>query len=109
MNKFLDKILGEKKEWRAMEARAKALPKDYQVVYGEIKSYIWKSSGVDGIDIFKGILDLFEESAADGKKALEVTGDDVAAFCDALTSGAKTYADTWRQQLNKDIAKKLKK
>jgi len=37
MGNFLKKIIGDKKEWRAMEARAKALPKDYQVVYDEIK------------------------------------------------------------------------
>ena len=37
MNDFLKKILGDKKEWRRMEARAEALPSDYRIVYGEIK------------------------------------------------------------------------
>lgn len=107
MNEFLKKIIGDKKEWRAMEARAKALPKDYQVIYDEIKQYIWKSSGLGAIDIFKGILELFEEGAANGRGALEITGSDVAAFCDELVEGQRTYADKWRKELNRDIAKKL--
>lgn len=112
MNKFTDLIFGPiegKREWRAMEARAKALPKEYSVVYEEIKHYIWKSSGVDPTDIFKGILDLFEEGAANKTPVLELTGEDVAAFCDELVKGVKSYTDDWRNKLNKDIAKKLKK
>jgi len=109
MKDFIEKIIGDKKEWRAMEARAKALPKDYQVVYHEIQQYLWKSSGLAGIDIFKGILDLFEEGAANGKGALEITGNDVAAFCDELVQGSKTYIDRWREELNHNIAKKIRK
>lgn len=110
MNDFLKKIIGDKKEWRAMEARAKALPKDYQVVYHDIQQYIWKSSESNGLEIFKGLLDLFEEGAANGRKALEITGNDVAGFCDELIGGgAKTYIDRWREELNHSIAKKLEK
>ncbi len=109
MSDFIKKIIGDKKEWNAMEARAKALPKDYQIVYDEIKPYMWKASGQDSMDVFKGLLDLFEEGAANGRNALEITGDDVAAFCDELIEGAKTYADKWREDLNNDIAKKLSK
>lgn len=109
MSDFLKKITGDKKEWKAMEARAKALPKDYQVVYSEIKPYIWKSSGLGSIDVFKGLLDLFEEGAANGRSALEITGNDVASFCDGLIVGAKTYADKWREDLNHNVAKKIGK
>lgn len=109
MSDFIKKIIGEKKEWKAMEARAKELPHDYRVVYDEIKQYIWKSSGNASIDTFEGILELFEEGAANGKSVLEITGKDVAAFCDGLSQGTKTYADKWRENLNRDIAKKLKK
>lgn len=107
MTDFLNKIIGDKKEWKAMEARAAALPHDYRVVYGEIKNYIWKSTGLGAIDVFKGILDLFEESAANSQKALAVTGKDVASFCDELVKDKQTYGDDWRDKLNSDIAKKL--
>jgi len=107
MSDFIKKITGDKKEWKAMEARAKALPHDYQVVYEEIKQYIWKSSGLASIEVFKGILDLFEEGAANNKGVLEITGDDVAAFCDELLKGEKTYTEKWREKLNNDIARKI--
>lgn len=110
MGNFLKKIIGDKKEWRAMEARAKALPKDYQVVYDEIKNYMFKFSaggGMDIVAILKDLLGLFEEGAADGKRVLEITGDDVAAFCNELLRNAKTYTENWREALNRDVMKKL--
>ena len=110
MDNFLTKIFGDKKEWNSMEARAKALPRDYQIVYGEIQQYMWKLTGGDGLDIvaiLKDLLGLFETGAADGKHPLEVTGEDVAAFCDELLRNANTYTENWRKALNRDVMKKL--
>lgn len=111
MNSFLKKIIGGKKAWNKMEARAKALPHDYQVVYGEIKDYMWNlwrfsaSSGNqdESMAMLEGVLVLFETNAKEGKNALEVTGKDVAAFCDDLFNAT----ETWRSKLNARIAKKL--
>ena len=80
-------IIEGKKEWRAHVARVKSLPKDYQIVYKEIEKYLFKIGPAelnDGIDLLSGIVDLFEEGAILGKDVLEVTGSDVAAFCDNL-------------------------
>jgi DNA-binding ferritin-like protein (Dps family) len=110
MDNFLKKILGDKKEWRRMEARAQALPSDYRIVYGEIKKYMWKFTAGDGMDIvaiLRDLLDLFETGAADGKRALEVTGEDVAGFCDELLRNAKTYTENWHAALNRDVMDKL--
>ena len=110
MTNFLKKMLGDKKEWRAMEARAKALPEDYQVMYSEIQKYLWKfsaGSGMTTIAVLKDLLGLFESGAADGRRALEVTGDDVAAFCDELLTHAHTYTEDWRKSLNRNVADKL--
>lgn len=112
MGKILDTIIGsieDKKEWRAIEKRAKSLPNDYRIAYGEIKHYLWGSSGITTIDAFRVLIDLFEESAANGRQVLEITGDDVAAFCDELVRGEKTYFEALRKKLNRDIAKKLEK
>ena len=76
MDNFLTRILGDKKEWKRMEARAEALPSDYRIVYGEMKKYMWRFTAGDGMDIvaiLKDLLELFETGAADGKRALEVT------------------------------------
>jgi DNA-binding ferritin-like protein (Dps family) len=102
---------GDKKEWNAMEARAKALPHDYRVVYNEIKRYLWSGAGPldSSTDIFKDLLELFEEGAANNKPVLKITGNNVAAFCDEFVRGEKTYAEILREKLNRDIAKKLGK
>ncbi len=110
MENFLTRILGDKKEWKRMEARAAALPGDYRIVYGEIKKYLWRFTAGDGMDIIeilKDLLDLFETGAADGKHALAVTGQDVAGFCDELLRSAKTYTEKWHDELNRNVLDKL--
>jgi DNA-binding ferritin-like protein (Dps family) len=111
MNSFLKKVIGDKKEWWSMEARAKALPSDYQIVYDAIKGYMFMNTvgnGLDTITILKDLLELFETAVADGKHALEVTGEDVAAFCDELLRNTKTLTENWRETLNRDVMKKLR-
>ncbi|HCA29655.1 MAG TPA: hypothetical protein DEP23_08875, partial [Ruminococcaceae bacterium] len=53
--------------------------------------------------------DLFEEGAASGKGVLEVTGSDVAAFCDDLIQDSKTYADVYQDSVNRKVYKAIKK
>jgi DNA-binding ferritin-like protein (Dps family) len=88
-------IIEGKKQWRAHMARVKALPPDYQIVYKEIQRYLFKIGPVDLADgrLLTGIVDFFEEDAADGKGVLELIGNDVAAFCDDLVKDARTWAD----------------
>jgi len=108
-------IDGKKKwqaKWRAHMARVKALPRDYQIVYKEIQKYLIKVGPVeltDGTDLLSGILDLFKEGAALGKGVLEVTGSDVAAFCDDLVKDSKTYADIFQESVGQDVTKAMKK
>jgi DNA-binding ferritin-like protein (Dps family) len=83
VSNILTKILGDKKEWKAMEARANALPRDYRIVYGEMQSRMWRFTTGEGMDIValpEEVLGLFEASVAEGKSVLAVTGEDVAAI-----------------------------
>jgi DNA-binding ferritin-like protein (Dps family) len=78
-------------------------------MYKNIKRYIWNSSGIGGVEIFKNILDFFEEGVSNNKTALELTGDDVAAFCDELIHDQKNekgYIDKWRDELNRNVKRK---
>lgn len=105
-------IIEGKKEWRAHVARVKALPQDYQIVYKEIQKYFFKVGPVElteGTGLLSGIVDLFEEGAASGKDVLEVTGSDVAAFCDDLIKDSKTYADIWQESVGQESNKAMKK
>ena len=110
-----DAIEGKRKwqqKWRAHMARVKALPQDYQIVYKEIQNYLFKVGPVeltDGTDLLSGIIDLFEESAALGKGVLEVTGRDVAAFCDDLIKDSKTFADILQESIDQEVNKATKK
>ena len=84
-------IIDGKKQWRAHLARVKALPPDYQIVYKEIQRYVFKTGATclpDG-PLLPGIVDFFEEGVAAGKGVLELTGSDVAAFCDDLVQAAR--------------------
>ena len=44
-----------------------------------------------------------------GKGVLEVTGSDVAAFCDELIKDSKTYADLYQESVNQKVNKAMKK
>lgn len=105
-------IIEGKKEWRALVARVKALPQEYQLVYKEIQKYLFKVGPVElteGTGLLSGIVDLFEEGVASGKGVLEATGSDVAAFCDDLIRDSKTYADVYQESINQEAAKAIKK
>ena len=80
-------IIQSKKEWREHIKRVKALPKDYQIVYKEIQKYIFKvepNELNESMELLSGIIDFFEEGVSLGKSILEITGDDIASFCDDL-------------------------
>jgi DNA-binding ferritin-like protein (Dps family) len=105
-------IIEGKKQWRAHVVRVKALPQDYQTVYNEIQKYLFKIGPVDlteGTGLLSGIVDLFEEGAAKGKGVLQVTGNDVAAFCDDLIKDSKTYAEIYQESVNQKVNKAIKK
>lgn len=101
-----------KKKWRAHVARVKRLPQDYQIVYREIQRYLFKVGPIElteGAGLLSGIVDLFEEGAASGKDVLEVTGTDVARFCDDLIKESKTYADIYQETVKQKVARAMKK
>ncbi len=105
-------IIEGKKEWRAHMARVKALPQDYQIVYKEMQKYLFKVGPVElsgGSGLLSGIVDLFEEGAAAGKGALDVTGSNVAGFCDDLIKDSKTYADLYQEAADQKVARAMGK
>lgn len=111
---FCEQITGSDmtKEWKSFESRAKKLPTDYQSAWDKITADLWPHADFTGrnlMPILDSVLGLLEETAADGQSAQEVLGDDIKGFCSALAGeeGAKSFRDKWREQLNKNIAKRL--
>lgn len=100
------------REWKAFEARAEELPADFRAAWEKIKGHLSAYSDFSGRNltpILDGALGLLEETAADGQTIHEVLGDDIEGFCAALAGGegARSYRDRWRQQLNRNVARKL--
>ena len=100
------------REWKAFEARAEALPTDYRAAWEEVKGQLSPYSDFTGrnlMPILDGVLGLLEETAADGQGIHEVLGADIKGFCAALAGGegGRTYRDRWREQLNRNVARKL--
>ena len=95
-------IIEGKRQWRAHRARVKALPPDYEIVYEEIQKYFFKVGPIDLVDgtLLSGMLEFFEQGAADGKGVLELIGDDVAAFADDLIKDSRTYADLYQESVS---------
>ncbi|MGX7132804.1 MULTISPECIES: DUF1048 domain-containing protein [Enterococcus] len=109
----LKNIKKDKKEYREFLARVKTLPEEYHFVYEKISHYMWGNfGGGDGYDLMAiqtDLLELFEASVAEGKKVLEVTGEDVAEFSDELLRNARTLTENQREKLNRSVQKKINK
>nr|WP_042193607.1 DUF1048 domain-containing protein [Kibdelosporangium sp. MJ126-NF4]CEL20794.1 Uncharacterised conserved protein UCP029876 [Kibdelosporangium sp. MJ126-NF4]CTQ98401.1 Uncharacterised conserved protein UCP029876 [Kibdelosporangium sp. MJ126-NF4] len=111
---FWDTITGNDltREWKAFEARAEALPADHRAAWEKIKGHLFPYADFTGrnlMPILDGVLGLLEETASDGQSIHEVLGDDIEGFCAALAGGegARTFRDRWREQLNRNVARKL--
>ena len=100
------------REWEAFEARAAALPADHRAAWSQITVNLFPYAGFTGrnlMPILDSALGLLEETAAEGQSVHEVLGDDIQGFCAALAGGegARSFRDRWREQLNRNVAKKL--
>ncbi|MCE6997308.1 DUF1048 domain-containing protein [Saccharothrix sp. S26] len=100
------------RRWKAFEARAGALPAEHRAAWEQVKGHLFAYGDFTGrnlVPILDGVLGLLEETAADGQDVHEVLGDDVKGFCAALAGeeGARTYRDRWREQVNRNVARKL--
>jgi DNA-binding ferritin-like protein (Dps family) len=100
------------REFKAFEARASALPAEYRAAWEEIKAHTFHYGSFTGrnlMPILDGALGLLEETASDGQTVHEALGDDIKGFCAAVAGeeGARSYRDKWRDQLNRNVARKL--
>lgn len=100
------------REWKAFETRAAALPDEYREAWEQIKRHLFPYGDLTGrnvMPIFDSALGLLETTAADGQSVQEALGDDIPGFCAALAGGGhpRTYRDRWREQLNRNVARKL--
>ena len=110
-----DKVTGSdlSRDWQAFDDRAAALPEEHRKAWEQIKAQLISHADFSGRNltpIFDGVLGLLETTAADDQSAEEALGEDIPAFCAALVgddSAARDYRQRWRNQLNKNVARRL--
>jgi DNA-binding ferritin-like protein (Dps family) len=100
------------RDFKAFEQRLQQLPPPYQKAWAELVPALFPYGDFTGrnlIPALDGALTLFEESVAEGLPITDVVGDDVPAFAAALAGGegSADFRDRWRNQLNRNVARKL--
>jgi len=98
MNRFISKVIGEKRQWRQHKARTRELPASYRTAVEALERYLmYAGPGGDGAcaaAMFEDLLDLFEQSAANGTPIREIVGEDPVEFLEAFV---RNYPDgNWR-------------
>jgi DNA-binding ferritin-like protein (Dps family) len=98
MNKFISKVIGEKRQWGQHKARTRELPASYRTAVEAVERYLmYAGPGGDGAgaaSMFEDLLDLFEQSAANRTPIREIVGEDPVEFLEAFV---RNYPDgNWR-------------
>jgi len=98
MNKFISKVIGEKRQWGQHKARTRDLPASYRTAVEALERYLmYAGPGGDGARaaaMFEDLLDLFEQSAANRTPIREIVGEDPVEFLEAFV---RNYPDgQWR-------------
>jgi len=85
--KVTEKMIGDKRRWRAYKARVKQLPENYRAAVDAIQRYLMYFGPLDAdsaVSLFDDVADLFEQAAADGTPIREIVGDDPVEFVEEL-------------------------
>lgn len=95
--KWIELVTGsleEKKQYRQYKARLRQLPANYRSAAEAIERYLMYAGGIAKGDVlvrmYGDLVDLFEESAADGTPIRAIVGDDPVEFVEAFVAN---YAD----------------
>jgi DNA-binding ferritin-like protein (Dps family) len=105
MNKFVSKVVGEKRQWREHKARTRQLPESYRTALEALERYLMHvgpgGDGADAASMFDDLLDLFEQSAANRTPIREIVGEDPVEF---LETFVQNYPDgQWRLRERKRL------
>ena len=85
LSKFSSKVVGEKGQWRDYKARGRQLPASYRTALDALERYLnYLGTGGDGTALYGDLVDLFEQSAANGTPIREIGGDDPVEFIETF-------------------------
>ena len=110
MSKLHDQVLGDNKEWNAMEARADTLPSDYRIVYGEMKSYLGRFAAGDGMKHRRhpqGRARALRDQRCPGQERPGRHWGGCRRVLRQPLRSTTSYLVKWRASLDRDVAKML--
>ena len=85
LSKFISKVVGEKGQWRAYKARVRQLPPSYRTAVDALERYLnYFGTGGDGTAMYADLVDLFEQSAANGTPIRQIVGEDPVEFIETF-------------------------
>lgn len=103
------KIFGDKKRWWAYKTRAKALPDSYRTALAGVERYLMYLGGITKGDVamqmMEDLVDLFEQSAANGTSIREIVGEDPVEFIETFLQNYEDgrWLSSERERLIKTI------
>jgi DNA-binding ferritin-like protein (Dps family) len=85
VSRFIAKVVGPKGQWRQYKARARQLPASYRTALDALERYLrYFGTGGDGTAMYADLIDLFEQSAANGTPIREIVGEDPVEFIETF-------------------------
>lgn len=107
IDQFITLIIGnldDKREYKKMMKRVKALPKEYRVAIKAIQKYMYTVGGVqDSMTILTDLIDLFELSAQDNRSLIDVVGKDIGCFCEEWMNSYPSDFKIRSEKINQEI------
>lgn len=83
--KFISKVIGEKGQWREYKARGRQLPASYRTALDALARYLtYFGTGGDSTALYGDLVDLFEQSAANGTPIRDIVGEDPVEFIETF-------------------------
>jgi DNA-binding ferritin-like protein (Dps family) len=88
--KWIEKVVGpfeQKKRYREYKARTERLPASYRTAIDALQRYSYffgYGTAEGGMSMLEDLVDLFEQSAANGTPVRAVVGDDPVEFAEAF-------------------------
>jgi DNA-binding ferritin-like protein (Dps family) len=82
---FMSKVIGPKRQWWQYKARARQLPASYRTALDALERYLNYMGGMDdGTAMYADLVDLFEQSAANGTPIRQIVGEDPVEFIETF-------------------------
>ena len=101
--KLLETVYGpleQKRRYRQYKARVERLPAGYRTAVNALQRYSYyfgHGTAEGGLSMLEDLVDLFEQSAADGTPVREVVGEDPVEFAEAFLRDYRRVTGTTRR------------